>query len=1318
MNQIAAMSRLTRIRSAAGACALAVALAPAALAAQDDRVTEAAFQSSALGALASAIGEAPALALATAAVDDTATLARGALLVEQAALELEAQGDTAGAARLFEIASDLAERAGAAESLAAGESGLPSVDAWFRAAAFAQAAAVRWRDLGDSIRWGRSLRRAGRLRMSLDLVAGAWPLLQGADAEDRAHTLLVMEEVLRLQDEHPRADTLLMAACSWGCGVGGHESDRLVAELEVEARTSPTPESSFEGMRGVVRDLVWDQLDSYSESHLPLRVRGISAKHALTDAVERARLSGTPTRLATLLHALGTHLKPRARVSPSFYEDAVAALGEAARIRREVGDTAGAVSSLGMLAMVHLGSGAGWEGLLPEPPAVLETALAVMDTADALAESTPDAEQYRAMLRRRRAQIEIAAGNVRQGERLLAEATAARAPEQSLLLSNDHYWVARQLLGSGRPERALEHAHRAYAALPAAGVEPALHARTASAIAQSHAAGGRPDSAAHWFGTAANVWLGVSRPIRAAHALNAASESWFEAGRLERARTALDSAVAVARQRTTVVRPWDLLGDGLAARIANNRGLLLLAEERWDPAGEWFAAARSSAPVGHSEALEAERNQVLAALARSEAPAADSVLQALRWAEVPWRADPALEPARPASRPLTRGWSNVLEAGIHARRGALGEILARLDTALPLLRQTDHEPSLRRALAVRGWLFSALGRPDSARVYLQQAGAVGEEVVAELSAAYAESPMALRARVAAMEPRDVPPLIERMLADARRNRDHLSEALVLEARAWHHLRRATPPDPAAAAEWYDSAAIALGRVDQTGLSDWFRIQLREQFARLQRESALAWLARSDELGAEEAAAGALAAADRGRARALQFLVSSRNPSGTSYLGGIWSNREYSDQTMPEVGRDLLTLQSWSYGRESLTLAYLQAGDTLITWLHGPDPDATDAEERYRGRLRVTRQAVPADTLSALIARARIAMGVDSAGNRGLRDMEEEDPLSALLLASEAPPTRAALAELAAVLLPAELRQAVPDTADLLIVPQGPLAAVPFTALPIDDRGVPLSSAYSVRYSPSLSATRSGGALQDPTRTLPVVYGHGVERDSLQAVRQAWLERAVVVGSPTMPTVRNAAGRPVRLAPLPGAEQEARAVAERLGTRPILGDAATLSSLRPRLADATILHLATHGYAFADEQRVDESFIALAPGEEDDGVVTVEELLEDPGLRLPSADLVVLSACQTGLGQITDSEGTLGLQRAFLGLGAGSLLVSLWSVSDQATSLLLRSFYQHWLGDDDAPSKQEALRRAQEDLRTVRAYSHPRFWAAFQLIGAP
>jgi CHAT domain-containing protein len=100
------------------------------------------------------------------------------------------------------------------------------------------------------------------------------------------------------------------------------------------------------------------------------------------------------------------------------------------------------------------------------------------------------------------------------------------------------------------------------------------------------------------------------------------------------------------------------------------------------------------------------------------------------------------------------------------------------------------------------------------------------------------------------------------------------------------------------------------------------------------------------------------------------------------------------------------------------------------------------------------------------------------------------------------------------------------------------------------------------------------------------------------------------------------------------------------------------------------------------------------------------------MDLVGAQLVVLSACETGLGEVNNSEGVFGLQRAFKLAGAETLIMSLWGVNDQATSELMKSFYEKWLS---GKSKQEAFKDAQRELRARPEYSSPFYWAAFVMI---
>jgi CHAT domain-containing protein len=99
------------------------------------------------------------------------------------------------------------------------------------------------------------------------------------------------------------------------------------------------------------------------------------------------------------------------------------------------------------------------------------------------------------------------------------------------------------------------------------------------------------------------------------------------------------------------------------------------------------------------------------------------------------------------------------------------------------------------------------------------------------------------------------------------------------------------------------------------------------------------------------------------------------------------------------------------------------------------------------------------------------------------------------------------------------------------------------------------------------------------------------------------------------------------------------------------------------------------------------------------------------LNLHDTELVVLSACETGVGDYFEGEGIHGLQRAFLLAGTQSVLMSLWKINDQLTQQLMTDFYRYWLS---GLSKPQALRKAQLNLR--KQYPEPYYWGAFVLLG--
>jgi CHAT domain-containing protein/tetratricopeptide (TPR) repeat protein len=201
--------------------------------------------------------------------------------------------------------------------------------------------------------------------------------------------------------------------------------------------------------------------------------------------------------------------------------------------------------------------------------------------------------------------------------------------------------------------------------------------------------------------------------------------------------------------------------------------------------------------------------------------------------------------------------------------------------------------------------------------------------------------------------------------------------------------------------------------------------------------------------------------------------------------------------------------------------------------------------------------------------------------------------------------------------------------------------------------------------------------------------------------------AVVVGNPKMPSYAEALGEPSQpLQPLDRSEAEAKAVARLLKTDPLIGAEATRATIWPRLPKVRTIHLATHG--ILDDGSGLRSAIALAPSNDDDGFLTAEEILD---LKL-NADLVVLSACDTGRGRIT-GDGVVGLSRSFIAAGVPSVIVSLWTINDASTASLMVAFYQTFQESHD---KAAALRQAM--LTTKSQYPQPEDWAAFELIGEP
>jgi len=192
-------------------------------------------------------------------------------------------------------------------------------------------------------------------------------------------------------------------------------------------------------------------------------------------------------------------------------------------------------------------------------------------------------------------------------------------------------------------------------------------------------------------------------------------------------------------------------------------------------------------------------------------------------------------------------------------------------------------------------------------------------------------------------------------------------------------------------------------------------------------------------------------------------------------------------------------------------------------------------------------------------------------------------------------------------------------------------------------------------------------------------------------------RALVVGNPDLGA---------ELA-LPWAEREARMVGQReQGATVLVRADATEAQVKKLVEAAGVVHLATHGELSESDPL--SSAVLLVPGGGEDGRLEVREVF---GLDL-HARLVVLSACETGLGKLSRGDELVGLQRAFLYAGTPAVVTTLWKVDDRATFELIRAFYARL----ESVGPVEALRQAQ--LETTRAFPHPYAWAAFGLTGVP
>ncbi|MBU4448228.1 MAG: tetratricopeptide repeat protein, partial [Proteobacteria bacterium] len=317
---------------------------------------------------------------------------------------------------------------------------------------------------------------------------------------------------------------------------------------------------------------------------------------------------------------------------------------------------------------------------------------------------------------------------------------------------------------------------------------------------------------------------------------------------------------------------------------------------------------------------------------------------------------------------------------------------------------------------------------------------------------------------------------------------------------------------------------------------------------------------------------------------------------------------------------------------------------------------------------------------------------------------------------------------------------VKDGEAVIIVPDGILGLLPFEALVIQEGAslrdqIYVGDRYTFTYYQSATIMALQRRLQKEQAHRPL-FALGNPVFSARDPRYAAAHGSKSAPGPTLAKAQedyafrglasrqewgqtskdDRSGKAMSFPPLPQTEQEVRAIANTMGVKPeppdvLLNLSANEARLRQSpLGEYRYLHFATHADLPGKVQGVNEPFILLGQvdnAEGDDGLLTMSKVL---GLKL-NAEMVVLSACLTGRGQVMEGEGVANFARAFQQAGAMSVVVSLWEVASKEVVEYMTIFYGHL---QEGKSRSQALRLARQEIKAK--YPQPFYWAVFILHG--
>jgi len=659
-------------------------------------------------------------------------------------------------------------------------------------------------------------------------------------------------------------------------------------------------------------------------------------------------------------------------------------------------------------------------------------------------------------------------------------------------------------------------------------------------------------------------------------------------------------------------------------------------------------------------------------------------------------AQQALNLMQQAGNPRGEGSALVVLGELSRSGGDRHRALEYLDRALPLTRATDNPDGEMRALGTAAAAHIDLGEPSAALENLESAVAIAErsgdrfaevEWLYETARAHARLGDLIQARASA----------DRTVTTAETVRSALTGA-DFRARYFATVRNA-----------YDLLIDTLMRLDAEQPGRGFRAAAFEVSERARARSLLDLLSESRVDVRDGTDADLLK-----RERDLEAALSAKTQAVVQLRA-----RPHSDAEAAASARELdalttamreleaeIRLRSPHYA--ALTQPSIA---TLADVQHSLLDDDTVLVEFDLGEQRsyvwlVTRTSIDARPLPSRAA-------VEAAVRRVYALISVNDPGSAAAITH-------GLSELGTLLIGSA--PAIAAARRVVIVPDGALEYLPFGAL-LNAAGRPLLSRSEVITLPSasiLSTLRGEAARPKPAKFIAAIADPVFDDDDPRVVRRgasSYTTRRAEDGGENANVQRSASEAGLdRLERLWFSRREADVIRTLVPSDQRLTaldfDARRETILDPALGDYRIVHIATHGLINSRHPELSGLVLSLvdSQGRAQDGFVKNYELYK---LKL-NADLVVLSACQTALGEEIRGEGLISLTRPFMFAGASRVVASLWQVPDRASAMLMEFFYQGIVKDHLSASA--ALRRAQLKLRDTPRWSSPYFWAGFVLQG--